>query len=235
MHVAICDDDLIFIKDLKEKIIAYSIRHNKEIFISEFTTLDDAAFPHDNFDVIFLDIRFQGQNLGIEWAKQLRMAGDNTLIVICSSLHNQIIHGYEAEPIRFLLKPVSASDLSSVLDACYLKLNFQGKKIIIRSNFNDVFIQISKIFYIESISRQRNIVLSTGQAVPTYEPLQKLYAKLNSDRFQFTHKCYVVQLSKVDRIEQNFVFLTNGKQIPLARNLSAGFKKSMIRFMEGRA
>lgn len=56
------------------------------------------------------------------------MAGDNTLIVICSSLHNQIIHGYEAEPIRFLLKPVSASDLSSVLDACYLKLNFQGKK-----------------------------------------------------------------------------------------------------------
>lgn len=135
----------------------------------------------------------------------------------------------------FLLKPVSASDLSSVLDACYLKLNFQGKKIIIKSNFNDVFIQISKIFYIESISRQRNIVLSTGQAVPTYEPLQKLYAKLNSDRFQFTHKCYVVQLSKVDRIEQNFVFLTNGKQIPLARNLSAGFKKSMIRFMEGRA
>ena len=114
-------------------------------------------------------------------------------------------------------------------------MNFQGKKIIIKSNFNDVFIQITKIFYIESISRQRNIVLSTGQAVPTYEPLQKLYAKLNSDRFQFTHKCYVVQLSKVDRIEQNFVFLTNGKQIPLARNLSAGFKKSMIRFMEGRA
>ncbi len=34
---------------------------------------------------------------------------------------------------------------------------------------------------------------------------------------------------------KNFVFLTNGKQIPLARNLSAGFKKSMIRFMEGRA
>ena len=107
--------------------------------------------------------------------------------------------------------------------------------VIILMGFNDVFIQISKIFYIESISRQRNIVLSTGQAVPTYEPLQKLYAKLNSDRFQFTHKCYVVQLSKVDRIEQNFVFLTNGKQIPLARNLSAGFKKSMIRFMEGRA
>ena len=91
-----------------------------------------------------------------------------------------------------------------LLYTSYLKLNFQGKKIIIKSNFNDVFIQISKIFYIESISRQRNIVLSTGQAVPTYEPLQKLYAKLNSDRFQFTHKCYVVQLSKVDRIEQNF-------------------------------
>lgn len=44
MHVAICDDDLIFIKDLKEKIIAYSIRHNKEIFISEFTTLDEQHF-----------------------------------------------------------------------------------------------------------------------------------------------------------------------------------------------
>ena len=162
------------------------------------------------------------------------MGGINTLIVICSSLQNQLIHGYEAEPIRFLLKPVSKSDVFNTLDACYSKLDFQEKRISVKSNFADTFVPVSKILYIESLSRQRNIVLRTGISIHTYETLQKLYSKLDPEKFKFTHKCYVVQLSQVEKIEQNRIHLTNGKQIPLARNFSVDFKKGIMQFMEAR-
>ena len=177
MRVAICDDDHLFITELKEKIVTYSIQRNKDIQICEFLSLDSPDLSPSDFDVIFLDIRFEGKNRGIEWAKQLRMGGINTLIVICSSLQNQLIHGYEAEPIRFLLKPVSKSDVFNTLDACYSKLDFQEKRISVKSNFADIFVPVSKILYIESLSRQRNIVLSTGISIHTYETLQKLYSR----------------------------------------------------------
>lgn len=234
MRVAICDDDHLFITELKEKIVTYSIQRNKDIQICEFLSLDSPDLSPSDFDVIFLDIRFEGKNRGIEWAKQLRMGGINTLIVICSSLQNQLIHGYEAEPIRFLLKPVSKSDVFNTLDACYSKLDFQEKRISVKSNFADSFVPVSKILYIESLSRQRNIVLSTGISIHTYETLQKLYSKLDPEKFKFTHKCYVVQLSQVEKIEQNRIHLTNGKQIPLARNFSVDFKKGIMQFMEAR-
>lgn len=234
MRVAICDDDHLFITELKEKIVTYSIQRNKDIQICEFLSLDSPDLSPSDFDVIFLDIRFEGKNRGIEWAKQLRMGGINTLIVICSSLQNQLIHGYEAEPIRFLLKPVSKSDVFNTLNACYSKLDFQEKRISVKSNFADIFVPVSKILYIESLSRQRNIVLSTGISIHTYETLQKLYSKLDPEKFKFTHKCYVVQLSQVEKIEQNRIHLTNGKQIPLARNFSVDFKKGIMQFMEAR-
>ena len=234
MRVAICDDDHLFITELKEKIVTYSIQRNKDIQICEFLSLDSPDLSPSDFDVIFLDIRFEGKNRGIEWAKQLRMGGINTLIVICSSLQNQLIHGYEAEPIRFLLKPVSKSDVFNTLDACYSKLDFQEKRISVKSNFADSFVPVSKILYIESLSRQRNIVLSTGISIHTYETLQKLYSKLDPEKFKFTHKCYVVQLSQVEKIEQNRIHLTNGKQIPLARNFSVDFNKGIMQFMEAR-
>lgn len=234
MRVAICDDDHLFITELKEKIVTYSIQRNKDIQICEFLSLDSPDLSPSDFDVIFLDIRFEGKNRGIEWAKQLRMGGINTLIVICSSLQNQLIHGYEAEPIRFLLKPVSKSDVFNTLDACYSKLDFQEKRISVKSNFADTFVPVSKILYIESLSRQRNIVLRTGISIHTYETLQKLYSKLDPEKFKFTHKCYVVQLSQVEKIEQNRIHLTNGKQIPLARNFSVDFKKGIMQFMEAR-
>lgn len=234
MRVAICDDDHLFITELKEKIVTYSIQRNKDIQICEFLSLDSPDLSPSDFDVIFLDIRFEGKNRGIEWAKQLRMGGINTLIVICSSLQNQLIHGYEAEPIRFLLKPVSKSDVFNTLDACYSKLDFQEKRISVKSNFADTFVPVSKILYIESLSRQRNIVLRTGISIHTYETLQKLYSKLDPEKFKFTHKCYVVQLSQVEKIEQNRIHLNNGKQIPLARNFSVDFKKGIMQFMEAR-
>ena len=234
MRVAICDDDHLFITELKEKIVTYSIQRNKDIQICEFLSLDSPDLSPSDFDVIFLDIRFEGKNRGIEWAKQLRMGGINTLIVICSSLQNQLIHVYEAEPIRFLLKPVSKSDVFNTLDACYSNLDFQEKRISVKSNFADIFVPVSKILYIESLSRQRNIVLSTGISIHTYETLQKLYSKLDPEKFKFTHKCYVVQLSQVEKIEQNRIHLTNGKQIPLARNFSVDFKKGIMQFMEAR-
>lgn len=232
MQIAICDDELYFIKHLENHINAYSIRRNVDILIRSFVSLQSLMTSIDTFDVIFLDIRFQGKNEGIRWASKLRSDGNNTLIVICSSLKDQVIYGYEAEAIRFLLKPVSEKAVFDTLDVCFRKLNALGEQIIVKSNFGDTLISTSKILYVRSLNRQREIVLKDGSIVTTYETLAGIYDKMNHRQFKLSHKCFLVHLKMVHHIEKSTIYMNNGDKIPLSRYLRSEFKESLLAFVE---
>ena len=233
MKIAICDDEQYFIEELKKVISAYSIRKNVEIYVNEFTCLEALMASTKSFNVIFLDIRFDGKNEGIDWAKRFRAEGNDTLIVLCSSLHDQAIYGYQAEAIRFLAKPISEHDVFDALNACASKLNTSSGQIAIKSNFANVIVSKSHIVYVESVLRKRRIVLKGNEEITTYETLNDLYNKLDKRRFAFTHKSFLVQLKMVDRIDSNTAFLTTGDKIPISKSVRAEFKYKLMEFVEG--
>ncbi|MEG0304642.1 MAG: LytTR family DNA-binding domain-containing protein [Oscillospiraceae bacterium] len=231
MKIAICDDEPHFAKELTDHVNEYAVKYNVNFEVSQFSDVDTLNDCAKNFDIIFLDICFNGEEIGIEWAKKVRKQGIKTLIVICSSLASQVFNGYQADAIRFLLKPLKKSDFEDALTACIKKLYENNKQIIVKSDFDDVVIFVSQILYIESDLRHRIIYLENGSSVVTNESLKNLYAKLNEKLFKYPHKSYVVQLSKVQRIERACVKMINGKSIPLSRNLVTDFRNHVFNFM----
>lgn len=233
MRVAICDDEKFFVEQLYNKIVAYSVKQNIDIFIDKFYTTDELFPEVERFDIIFLDIRFDGKNTGIEWAKTLRKKGCNTLIVICSSLSNQLIHGYEIEAVRFLLKPISDAALHTALNACLQKLKGNSKPLIVKSNYENIVISTPNIVCIESINRQRIIRLVNHSTITTLEPLQDLYQKLDSSCFQYTHQSFIVQIDKISRFERQTIQVVTGQTIPLSKKYSPTIQNALFYFMEG--
>lgn len=232
MKIAICDDEACLIDQLREEITAYAIQRNLEISIDSFPNTD-ALYPVcKNYDILFLDIRFNGENVGITWAEALRAEGNNILIVMYSSLKEEAINAFHAEAIRFIPKPLSKSDVYDALDVCCKKLAANDKQIIIKSYFDDVLITMADIVYIESTQRHRKIVLSNKLQIETNEALKSIYDKLDKKRFAYCHKSYIVQIHKVRRIEQYTLYLTNGGCIPLSRNLVSKFRSAILTYAE---
>ncbi|MEG0648819.1 MAG: LytTR family DNA-binding domain-containing protein [Oscillospiraceae bacterium] len=230
MKIAICDDEAGFIAPLRKEIDSYAITRNVDVSVDEFRTTDELNPVCRNYDIIFLDIRFNGKNIGIEWAKKIRNDGNRTLIVIYSSLRGEAINSLHAEPIRFILKPVSTESVFEALDICCKKLAENDKQIHIKSDFDDVLISMSDIVYIESGQRHRKFVLYNGTEIITGESLKSIYEKLDKKRFAYCHQSFIVQIFKVRRIEQYTLYLTTGARIPLSRNLVTEFKYAILTF-----
>ncbi len=231
MNVAICDDEPYFLKAMSDIIERYSFKANLDIYISAFTSTDELEKSISNFDIIFLDICFNGNNIGIEWAKRLRNSGDDTLIVICSSLHEQLAYGYEADAVRFLIKPITEESLAAAFAACLKRMEVLNRKLSIKTNRETVLINSSRIIYIESINRQREIVFINSSPIFTYETLKDIYNKIDSVQFVFVQKSFIVNLSYIDKISRADLVLVGGKNISVGRSFQDELRFRLVRFM----
>lgn len=227
MRIAICDDEPIFIHQLHYEIENYASTKDLCIVIDNFTSVDILLPKIEKFDVVFLDIRFNGENIGINWAHQLRLDGNETIIVMYSSLTTEVFQSFKARPLRFLTKPINRWELFETLDECVTSIATQGKRITIKSDFCDAYIGMLRIAYIESFQRHRTVVLRNEKRISTIESLKGIYEKLDKNLFGYCHKSFVVQYRMVDYIEQQTIHLITKDKIPLARSYAKAFKDCM--------
>lgn len=233
MRVAICDDEPMFIMHLRDQICGYSVqRKTYSVEVETFDTLEALQPYADTFDVIFLDIRFNGQTTGIEWAKGLRRAGNQSFIVMCSFLEDQAVNAFHAEAVRFLVKPVTREAVFEALDFCAGKLAKNDKPILVKSDFEEVLIYMSQILYVKSVRRHRVIVLTVGTEISTNETLRSIYDKLDRTQFGYTDRSYIVQYRKVEKTQKQKAWLVNGEQIPISRPMLASFKNALAKWVE---
>ena len=64
LHIAICDDEPIFCKEIKKKILEIRPEYEADIFFSGKELLETSAY----YDMVFLDIEMPEQN-GMETAR----------------------------------------------------------------------------------------------------------------------------------------------------------------------
>ena len=71
MRIAICDDEALFLAQLKSKIYEYSNKHNLEPVVDEYTIGSDLINSNIKYDIIILDYQMDKID-GLETARQLR-------------------------------------------------------------------------------------------------------------------------------------------------------------------
>jgi DNA-binding LytR/AlgR family response regulator len=103
-----------------------------------------------------------------------------------------------------------------------IKELFCKTKIILEHKNGQAIVDIKELIYIESLGDKTALYMVNKYYISN-KPL-KYWANQLKNLFYQTHKSYLVNLSYVKKIEDNFAILKNNIKIPISYRKSVNFK-----------
>ena len=211
---AMCDDELPFAEQLRSFVMAYAKKRRVELQAETFASAEELLEEIENgagFEILFLDIEMRKMD-GIELGKKLRERSYQTLIIYVSGYDQYMRQLFEAEPFRFLSKPLKQEELENVLDKAFERISrFHRELFTIRFGKNVVNLLCRDIVYLES--NKRKVIVHTVRGEYEYnhkldEAEEELLA-ISAD-FVRIHKAYLVNMEHVEAFQYEKLALRDG-------------------------
>lgn len=235
MRIAYCEDEPAQAALVRDMVMqwAESCKITAEVILYE--SAEEFLFKNETFlyDVVFLDIAMRQMN-GVELARAIRQKDKNLPIAFLTADRTFAIEGYEVHAVRYLLKPVTAEKLGSLLDELLeaAEKDMQdtvcitvGEKGAVRK------ISESSICYIEVLGHYTQLHLKDSSAVRIKESLAAVAAMLHQrELFVKCHRSFVVNLSCVEKISRAECMLSDGTRLPVSRSSYQDLNERFIRY-----
>ncbi len=184
-----------------------------------------AEFARHRPDVAFVDIDLNGED-GLNCARVLTEL-DPKLKVIFATAHSEYMaNAFEIYAFDYLVKPFNMERMVRTLDRIRNTFAEGGKagltegrgegdpglpdkisrseryrgKLLIKGKEQTYLVDAEEILFVERLEGNTNIV-TAGEQYRTSLSLSDMEAKLDGDRFLRCHKSYIVNLSRITRIE----------------------------------
>jgi DNA-binding LytR/AlgR family response regulator len=221
MNCVVIDDD-----KLSRKVVESYIERTD--FLSLGASYPSAIDAINNIkknepvDLIFLDIEMPEMS-GMEFLNSLNTTPQ---IIIISSKEQYALEAFEYDVTDYLLKPISYSRFFKAVNKANKRYkNSEGfiqdkSEIFIKSNSSLVRLNYDDILWIEAL--ENYVVVNTYQEKYTIHfTMKAIEEKMPAARFSRIHRSYIVNLSKIEMIEDNSVVIdTDGgsKSIPIGKS-----------------
>lgn len=233
MRIAICDDERTYIKKIENDINSLKT-HENEFEFSEFESGEAfiSGFPKDKYDLIILDIEMNDLN-GLQTAEFLRQIDKNVILIFMTSYDKFVYQGYEVNAFRYILKnqpePIYLKQLSDTIQEYY-----RNKKYIkVVDNDIEKELLTVDILYIEVYSHQ--IVIHTFNKEYYQKGKLSDYEKMLEEcLFVRSDKSVLINITNIDYIKKNQVFMKNGKILYVSRNHLEKITKAFLKFSRNR-
>ena len=208
-HIVICDDEPIFLTQISEMISDILASMGESCEIRKYTSIAELKNTLQNTpkscDILILDIML-GENNGISFAECLRDTENQIPVIFISSSKEFVFDAYSAEPVGYILKPVSRQKLAEALTRAI-------RHLIPKS----IIIDTPDITYIEIINKELQIHLQDGTVTKIYKSLSAVREILPKDIFVQCHRCYIVSLYAIRSIRRFEITLNNHEIIPVSK------------------
>lgn len=215
LHCLIIEDQLP-----AQRILMTYIEQIPELILTgAFTNALDATpiLQSQNVDLIFLDINLPKLS-GISFLKNLTAPPK---VIITTAYPEYALEGFELDVTDYLLKPFSFERFHKAV----MKLNEQKMEkaspdfVFIKSDKEFFKVELKDVLYFRAEDNYVKIITPEKNHLQAGS-LQSWEEQLSSD-FVRVHKSYIVNLSKVDKVSGNRIFL-EGEEIPIGRAYREG-------------
>jgi len=223
MNCVVIDDD-----KLSRKVVeSYIERTDFLTLIASYTSAIEAINEikkNDPIDLIFLDVEMPEMS-GMEFLNSLNTTPE---VIIISSKEQYALEAFEYDVSDYLLKPISYSRFFKAVNKVNSRTGIKGTQIINKEN-NEIFIKSNSslvrlnyddILWVEAL--ENYVVVNTFTDKYTIHfTMKAIEDKMPSNRFSRIHRSYVVNLKKIEMIEDNSVVIsTDGgfKSIPIGKS-----------------
>lgn len=168
---------------------------------------------HDDVSLIFLDIEMPGMD-GFEFIDSLDY---EPFVVVISSSKEYALHAFDMGAMDFLLKPISYGRFYKAVTKAmkWARPSDWGKELFLRRDDVMVRVMYSSILWIESMENYVRIVTDTERFVLHFT-LKAVANQMPESQFRRIHRSYVVNVSRIETIEEQGVRLCyNGESVLL--------------------
>ncbi|PIE86047.1 MAG: DNA-binding response regulator [Bacteroidia bacterium] len=221
MNCIIIDDD-----ELSRTVLEKFIKRTGFLnLMNSFKNAPD-SIPYINrrgdIDLIFLDVEMP-EMTGIDFMKSLKNLPQ---VIIISAKQKYALEAFEYDVTDYLLKPISYPRLYKAVDKAYNRYkennNTKDKKdgFFIKNNSTLVRIKYTDIYWVEAL--ENYVGINTKDSKYTIHfTMKAIENELPSSIFTRVHRSFIVNINKIDIIEENTIVLkvTKGiKTIPIGKS-----------------
>jgi DNA-binding LytR/AlgR family response regulator len=200
---------------------------NIEINIEMFDSAEKFLSAYDDYNeinIILLDIQMNGMD-GVTLAKKIRAVNKELQIIFITGYMDYIAAGYDVEALHYLLKPVTAEKLHSILDRAKDKLKHNERALFINHAGENARIPLYKIHYLEVWHNY--VTIHADAEYKVKKTLSELEKELD-DGFFRAGRSHIVNLKYIRKNTKKEIHMTSGAVIPLPRGLYEALNRAMI-------
>jgi two-component system, LytTR family, response regulator len=234
-RVYLVDDELLALEELKVLLAPF-----EDLEIIGASDRVDQAIQECNElkpDLIFLDINMPGKD-GFGFLESLEEVKE---VIFVTAYDQFAIKAFEVNALDYILKPVNPQRLAEAIQRFRAKQQTNQnsssedgrlsaeKKIFIKDGEKCHFVQISKIYLLESEGNYVRVHYEKHKPL-LHKSLTYLEQKLPEDLFFRANRQYMFNMDFVEQIEPYFnstllIILKSGHKIDLSQRQSAKFRE----------
>lgn len=159
-------------------------------------------------------------------------------IIIYSNNENLAIEAFKLQAVDFLAYPIQYDALSHAVQKAItekainineknrLEMMLQKKYFFVKSDYKIVKVTIDEVLFVEGLGEYIRIYTS-GQKIVTLLSLAKIQEILPEHQFLRIHRSYIVNLDKVNFIQNNVVSIGE-HEVPISKSQ----KKNFLQFID---
>lgn len=210
--IGICDDGENICASIENMLLQYAKEKNIQIDTNVWYTgegLKKYLETGGQLDILFLDIelfRMTGIEVGDYIRNQLDDMGMQ--IIYISGKVSYVQQLFKTQPLDFLVKPISQSQISDVLEMAFRVMKHKNEKFEFRQGKDYYYVPMGDIVYFGSEGRKVKIV-TLKETFEFYGRLKEVAKRLPED-FIIIHKSYIVNKEYIFRYAYEMVELMNG-------------------------
>jgi two-component system, LytTR family, response regulator len=181
----------------------------------------------NQIDLVFLDINMPDIT-GLEFSQLLT----SQQFIFTTAYSQYAVDAFNLKATDYLMKPI---DFNRFLVACqkvYENITKEAPKmshLFVKDGYDLVKVSLDDLLFVESDGNYLTFKEKTKKTLTrmTMTEANELLPKAN---FFKTHKSFIVNLSKVEKIEKHQLTLTDNSLVPLAANFRDDFLEVIKRF-----
>lgn len=234
MKIAICDDNLNIVDEVKNLLDEYALSKNLSLDISTFNNGQAVLESDERFNIAILDVEMPGCN-GIELGKILREKNRHIVLMYITSHKKYLDEALNLNAARFFEKPIDSKRFYDGLDNALKRIDNTTIKFFLKEDNASVRINANDIIYveIEPIGHRKTKVVTEKKTYISSNKIAFWEEHLISSLFVKTHKSYIINMEYITKYENNTLQLDGKYNIPISRNYQSSMHKAFIRYMTG--
>lgn len=219
MNCIVIDDDALsrrVVEEFATRTDFLDLKHSFQNAVEAVNILDKQT---EDIDLIFLDIEMPEMD-GIDFLNTLKNLPQ---VIIISSKEKYAVDAFDYDVTDYLLKPITYGRFyKAVLKA---KNIFEARnksevdEIFIKKNSALVRLKYEDILWVEALENYV-IVNSYDEKYTIHFTMKSIESQLPANQFKRVHRSYIVNVKKIEKIEDNSVYIRNSdgiKGIPIGK------------------